>query len=126
MRASPSEPSIYKHKGLMRLWKAFICSLSGLAYAMQEAAFRLEVIIGSVLVVLACVLSISSTQRLLLIGCVLLVLIVEILNSAIEAVVDDISLERRPLAKRAKDMGSAAVCLALLNAAACWGVVLWS
>ena len=103
-----------------------LCSFAGLGYAMKEAAFRLEVIVGTVLVVLACVLSVSITERLLLIGSVLLVLIVEVLNSAIEAVVDDISLERRPLAKQAKDMGSAAVFIALVNCAICWGVVIFS
>ena len=70
-------------------------------------------------------MQIESTERLFLIGSVLLVLIVEILNSAIEAVVDDISLEHRSMAKRAKDMGSAAVFIALLNVALCWGIVIY-
>lgn len=126
MSSAPPDPSTHKHKGPTRLWNAMLCSFSGLGYAMKEAAFRLEVIVGTALIVLACVLSIDSAQRLLLIGAVLLVLIVEILNSAIEAVVDDISLERRPLAKQAKDMGSAAVFLAMMNCAICWGVVLFS
>jgi len=63
-------------------------------------------------------------QRLMLVASVILVLIVELINSAIEAVVDDISLRNRPLAKRAKDMGSAAVLLSLLNCLVCWASVI--
>jgi diacylglycerol kinase (ATP) len=114
----------YKHKGATRLWKAMLCSFSGLGYALQEAAFRLEVIVGSILIVLSCFLPVEVALHLLLIGSVLLVLIIEILNSAIEAVVDDISFERRELAKQAKDMGSAAVFIALLNCGLCWAYII--
>jgi diacylglycerol kinase (ATP) len=69
---------------------------------------------------------VSSFQKLVLIGVLILVLIVEIVNSAIEAIVDRISLERHPLSKVAKDMGSAAVALSLLLALATWAVVLYN
>ena len=126
MSEQQTDSTTYKHKGALRIWKAMLCSFSGLRYAYEEAAFRLEIIAGSGLIVLACCMQIESTERLFLIGSVLLVLIVEILNSAIEAVVDDISLEYRSMAKRAKDMGSAAVFIALLNVALCWGIVIYS
>jgi len=120
MTTDQTDPSIHKHKGAARLLKASQCSISGLGYAIKEAAFRLEVIVGSVLIVLSCFLNVAVTEHLLLIGSVLLVLIAEILNSAIEAVVDDISYEHRELAKQAKDMGSAAVFIALVNCGVCW------
>jgi diacylglycerol kinase (ATP) len=73
--------------------------------------------------VLALLLPLSALNKLALIAVLVLVLIVELLNSALEAVVDRISLERHPLSKNAKDFGSAAVCLALLLAAATWAVI---
>ena len=81
------------------------------------------VVIGSVI---ALSLPISSFQKLFLIGVLVFVLIVELFNSAIEAVVDRVSLERHPLSKNAKDMGSAAVMLAIFLAGACWTVVLFN
>ena len=123
MSTDQPDPSTHKHKGATRLLKATQCSMAGLAYAVKEAAFRLEVIVGTVLIVLSCFLHVEATEHLLLIGSVLLVLIVEILNSAIEAVVDDVSLDRRELAKQAKDMGSAAVFIALVNCALCWAYI---
>ncbi len=69
-------------------------------------------------------LQVELAQHLVLVGSIFLVLIVELLNSAIEAVVDDISMKNRPLAKRAKDMGSAAVLLSLLNCFICWASVI--
>jgi len=76
--------------------------------------------------VIALALEISSFQKLVLIGVLVLVLIVELINSALEAVVDRISLERHPLSKNAKDFGSAAVSLSLGLAAAAWGVILYN
>jgi diacylglycerol kinase (ATP) len=93
---------------------------------MHEAAFRLEVVVGSILIISSLFLPLTLVERLILIGSVLLVLIVEVLNSAIEAVVDDISLERRSLAKQAKDMGSAAVFIALVNCGLCWSTVIYT
>lgn len=98
--------------------------MAGLVYAMNEAAFRLEIIVGSIMVVLSCILRVTATEHILLIGSVLLVLIVEILNTAIEAAADDTSLALRELAKRAKDLGSAAVFIALINCGLCWAYIL--
>ena len=99
----------------------------GLAWAWRsEAAFRQEVVVILIATVVALLLPISGFQKLALIGVLVLVLIVEIINSAIEAVVDRISLERHPLSKVAKDMGSAAVALSLLLATATWAVVLYT
>ena len=120
MSSNNIDPSVHKHTGCTRLLKAGACSLAGLGYAMHEAAFRLEIVVGSILIIGSLFLPLTLVERLILIGSVLLVLIVEVLNSAIEAVVDDISLEHRALAKQAKDMGSAAVFIALVNCGICW------
>jgi len=112
--------------GLTRLRNALAYSLAGLRAAFRhEDAFRQEALLAAVLIPLALTLGPDGLSRALMIACVLLVLIVELLNSAIEATVDRISLEHHPLAKRAKDIGSAAVFLALLNAAVVWLCVLW-
>lgn len=111
--------------GLPRLWNALHHSRDGLhAACVHEDAFRQELLLALVLIPLACWLPVGGTGRALLIGSVLLVLMVELLNSALEAAVDRISLDRHPLAKRAKDIGSAAVLIALLNALAIWASVL--
>jgi diacylglycerol kinase (ATP) len=111
--------------GLRRVWNAFHYSLDGLGAAYRhEDAFRQEVWLAVVAIPLAVWLGEGALERALMIGCVLLVLIVELVNSAIEATVDRVSLERHQLAKRAKDIGSAAVLIALLNAAVVWGLVL--
>jgi len=111
--------------GLRRVWNAFHYSLAGLRAALRyEDAFRQEAALAALLIPLACWLPVSGAGRALLIGSVLLVLIVELLNSAVEAAVDRISLENHRLAKRAKDIGSAAVLLALLDVAAVWACVL--
>ncbi len=111
--------------GLRRVWNAFHYSRAGLQAAYRhEDAFRQEVLAALLLIPLAIWLGEGGVERALMIGCVLLVLIVELINSAIEATVDRISLEIHPLAKRAKDIGSAAVLIALLNAALVWGLVL--
>jgi diacylglycerol kinase (ATP) len=90
----------------------------------HEQAFRQEIWAGSALVVLACLLPVDATGRVLMIGSVVLVFVVELLNSAIEAAIDRISPELHPLSRRAKDMGSAAVCVALVNVVATWICVL--
>ncbi|MGA8048600.1 MAG: diacylglycerol kinase [Burkholderiales bacterium] len=111
--------------GLKRLINATRYSLSGLAAAARhEEAFRQELILAAVLVPLALWLGRSGVERALLAGSVLVVLIVELLNSAIEATVDRISLEDHLLAKRAKDIGSAAVMLSLVTTALVWLLVL--
>jgi diacylglycerol kinase (ATP) len=122
------EESPYKGKtGLRRLLNAFGYSLSGFSSALRhEDAFRQEVLLAAVLVPLALWLPVSTTGtgRALMIFSVLLVLIVELLNSAVEAAVDRISLENHRLAKRAKDIGSAAVFLSIVNVVAVWSLVL--
>ncbi|MBK7674468.1 diacylglycerol kinase [Accumulibacter sp.] len=121
-----ADESPFKGKtGLRRVWNALHYSRAGLRAAYRaEDAFRQEVLLAAVLFPLAFLLSPNGVGLALMIGSLLLVLIVELLNSAIEAVVDRVSLEQHPLAKRAKDIGSAAVLLALLNIVAVWGCVL--
>ena len=123
----PEPISEFKSKrGLARLRASCRNTWEGLAWAWRsEAAFRQEVVVIALATVLALLLPLSPFQKLALIGVLVLVLIVEIVNSAIEAIVDRISLERHPLSKVAKDMGSAAVALSLLLALATWVVVLY-
>jgi diacylglycerol kinase (ATP) len=118
--------SPYKGKtGLRRLFNAARYSLAGLAAAARhEDAFRQELILCAGLIPLGLWLGGSGAERALLIGSLLLVLIVELLNSAVEATVDRVSLEDHNLAKRAKDIGSAAVMLSLINVAVVWLLVL--
>jgi len=112
--------------GLIRLWNALGYSRQGLTAAWQnEAAFRQEVVLALVAIPLAFVLGKSAVERALMIGSIILIMIVEILNSGLEAIVDKASPEKHELAKRAKDMGSAAVLLSLVNAAAIWACLLW-
>lgn len=111
--------------GLGRLVSATRWSLAGLGAAYRnEASFRQEVWLAAVLIPLGFALGGSGVERALLIGSVLLVLVVELLNSAIETALDRFSSERHELAGRAKDIGSAAVMLSLLNVAAIWLLVL--
>ena len=111
--------------GLTRLISATRHSLSGLAAAFgHEEAFRQELVLALVLVPAGVMLGKTGVERALLVASVLLVLIIELANSAIEAAVDRVSLDEHALAKRAKDLGSAAVMLALLNTAAVWFLVL--
>lgn len=114
-----------KARGMRRLILAAGYSLQGLRSAWShEAAFRQEVMLVILLVPVALWLTPHGVQRALLIGSLLLVLIVELLNSAIEAVVDRIGPEQHPLSGRAKDIGSAAVLVALVNVLLVWGLVL--
>lgn len=111
--------------GIRRIWNAMFYSFAGLSAAFRhESAFRQEVLLALVLLPLALWLESGAIARALLVGSVMLVLIVELVNSAIEAVVDRISLEKHDLAKRAKDIGSAAVLLSLVNLVMVWGLVL--
>ncbi len=112
-------------RGLRRIWNALGYSLSGLRSAYRsENAFRQECWLALILIPTACILPVGGVGRALMIASVLLVLIVELANSAIEAVVDRISLERHVLSKHAKDVGSAAVLVALLNTVVVWSSVL--
>lgn len=118
--------SPYKGKrGLPRLISAFHYSLAGLRAAYRhEDAFRQEVWLAVLLIPLAILLGGSGIGRALMIASVMLVLVVELVNSAIEATVDRISMDDHVLAKRAKDIGSAAVMLSLLMVPVVWGCVL--
>jgi len=120
------QESPFKGKtGLRRLINAAGYSAAGLRAAFRhEDAFRQEVVAAAVLIPLALWLGHSGSERALLCFSVLAVLIVELVNSAIEATVDRISLENHQLAKRAKDIGSAAVMVALFNALLVWALVL--
>lgn len=120
----PMESPFKGKTGLIRIWNAFNYSLDGLAAAFRlEDAFRQEVLLAVVLIPLALLSGRSGPEKALLVATVLLVLIVELLNSAVEAVVDRVSLERHALAKRAKDIGSAAVLITLVNLATVWLLV---
>ncbi|MEO8164855.1 MAG: diacylglycerol kinase [Betaproteobacteria bacterium] len=124
----PSQPeSPHKGKtGLRRMGNALCYSIEGLRAAFRhEDAFRQEVRLAVILIPSALLLPATSLGKALMIGAVLLVLIVELLNSAIEATVDRVSLEHHRLAKRAKDIGSAAVMLSLINVVAVWLLVLF-
>lgn len=106
--------------GFSRVWHATGYSLSGLRAGWSEAAFRLEACLSFVLLPLAFFLGRSWVEVALLAGSVLLVMIVELLNTAVEAAIDRIGPEWHDLSKRAKDMGSAAVFLSLLIAGGIW------
>ena len=120
-------PSPFKSKGgLGRLAGALRYSLAGLRAALRhEAAFRQELVLGVPMVLLALWWAPGRTNTLLLVGSVVLVWVVELLNSALEALADAISTDHHPLLGRAKDLGSAAVMLSLLFAAFTWAVLLW-
>jgi diacylglycerol kinase (ATP) len=111
--------------GLTRLKNALGYSLAGFRAAYKhEDAFRQEVLLAAILIPLAFWLPAGNLGKALMVGSVLLVLMVELLNSAIEATVDRISLDNHDLAKRAKDIGSAAVLVSLINVVVVWGLIL--
>jgi diacylglycerol kinase (ATP) len=111
--------------GPQRVFNAWFNSCAGLVSAWRnEAAFRQEVVMAVILIPVAFVLTPVSVERALLIAAVLLVIVVELVNSGIEATIDRISLERHPLSKHAKDVGSAAVLVALVLLATVWMVIL--
>lgn len=112
--------------GLQRIWRATGYSVAGFRAAYRhEAAFRQELALAVPALVLALWLAPGAWQRVVLVGSILLVLIVELLNSGLESMADAVSTEHHPLLGRAKDMGSAAVMVSLLLAAVTWAVALW-
>ena len=129
MEKVSEELSASPHKGktgLRRIWNALFYSVEGFKAAYRhEDAFRQECLLAIILIPLACFMPASGVGKALMIASILLVLIVELLNSAVEAAVDRISLENHQLAKRAKDIGSAAVFVSLANVAVVWGLVLF-
>ena len=111
--------------GIKRLANAFTYSVAGtLAAFKHEDAFRQEVILSAILIPLAIYLGQTVIEQALMIASILLIIIVELLNSSLEATVDRISIKRHKLSKRAKDIGSAAVFFSLVNAAAIWFLIL--
>ena len=121
-------PDSHPHRsrtGLSRLWHATGYSIAGLRAAWSEKAFRQEVLIAIVLLPLAFWLGQGWLETVVLLSVTVLVLITELLNTGIEAAIDRIGPDWHPLSKRAKDMGSAAVLLALLLCAAVWCAALY-
>jgi diacylglycerol kinase (ATP) len=112
--------------GLARIGQALLNSIDGFKLAYRhESAFRQEVWMAVILIPVAMLLRIGYLDKILLVGSVLVVLMVELLNSSVEAAIDRIGFERHDLSKRAKDLGSAAVFVALVMLAVTWGTVLY-
>jgi diacylglycerol kinase (ATP) len=120
--------SQFKSKsGVKRIFSAFTYSIDGFKAAWQnEQSFRQEMLVVVIGTVAALSMKISAFEKLMLVAVLVLVLVVELINSALEAVVDRISLEPHPLSKNAKDLGSAAVALSIGIALAAWAVVLFN
>ncbi len=111
--------------GLRRVINATGYSLAGLRAAFAgEAAFRQLLLLSAILIPISFLLDVSRVERALMVAVCLLSLIIELLNSAIEAAIDRISLERHPLSKNAKDMGSAAQMVGMTMIAAVWAIIL--
>ena len=114
-------------RGPRQIYKAFLWSMKGLRAGWTfEASFRLEVYLLVIFAPLGLYLGRGAIEKAILVGSLLLVLSAELLNSAVEAVVDKVSPEFHELAGRAKDMGSAAVFLLMMNVVMCWGLIIWS
>lgn len=112
--------------GLRRVWNALLYSFDGIKAAFQhEHGFRQEVFLALILIPVASMLPVEGVGKAMMIASILLVLVVELLNSAVEATVDRVSLEHHQLAKRAKDIGSAAVFISLVNVVVVWALVLF-
>ncbi|MFV8410017.1 diacylglycerol kinase [Vibrio owensii] len=123
----PSNSGKPGNTGLKRIIKATGYSAKGLRAAFKhEAAIRQELVMLAIAIVLVCVFDLSVIERILMLGVVVLVLIVELINSAIEAVVDRVGVEHHELSGRAKDIGSAAVMVALAFAGFTWLYILLS
>lgn len=118
--------SEFKSKsGIKRIFSAFLYSIDGFKSAWRnEHAFRQELVLVVAGIVIALILPVSAFEKLMMIAVLMLILVVELINSAIEAVVDRVSLERHSLSKNAKDFGSAAVLLTCVIALATWTVIL--
>lgn len=113
--------------GMARLKRAITCSYAGISTAWRnEEAFRQELLLGAVLVPLACWFGGNGVERALLVGSLVVVLIVELLNTAVEVVVNRISTDRHELSGLAKDLGSAAVSMSLVHAGIVWLLVLFT
>lgn len=117
----------HKHpRGVKHVWHAVLTATAGLRSAWRhEDAFRQEVLVAMIAIPVALLSSAAPLGKALMIACVLLVIIAELFNSAIEAAVDHTSIEIHPLARRAKDIATAAVLLSIINAAVVWWLVLF-
>jgi diacylglycerol kinase (ATP) len=126
MAENEQQVSEFKSKsGVKRIFSAFFYSIDGFKAAWRdEHAFRQELLLVVPGVIVALLLHIPPLHKLALVAVLLLILIVELINSAIEAVVDRVSFEHHPLSKNAKDLGSAAVFLSFVLAVATWCVIL--
>ncbi len=122
--APPFNP--YKgNRGITRAWHALKNSIEGFRVAIhEESAFRQELTLAAILLPIGIVVPVEPVARVLLLGSVMLVLIVELINSSIENAIDRIGLERNELSRRAKDLGSAAVTVALAVCVMTWGLIL--
>ena len=119
-----SESPFKGKTGVTRVIQAFFNSLAGLADAFtHESAFRQELLLAAILLPAAALLRVAPIDRVALIASVLLVLIVELLNSSVEAAIDRISFDHHRLSKRAKDLGSAAVLVSLMLLAVTWALI---
>ncbi|MFA6970392.1 MAG: diacylglycerol kinase [Gallionella sp.] len=116
----------HKHQpGITHAWRAFGIAMQGINEAwLHEDAFRQEVLVAVTAIPVALLSNASEVGKALLVSSIILVLVVELLNSALEAAVDHSSLERHPLAGRAKDIASAAVFMSIVNAVVIWGLIL--
>ena len=113
------------NKGITRAFRAAVNSWNGLVFAVrEESAFRQELTLTCILIPISLVLPVNTAEHIILIGSVILVLIVELLNSSVEAAIDRISFEKHGLSQRAKDFGSAAVMLALILCFVSWILIL--
>jgi diacylglycerol kinase (ATP) len=122
--ATPTESPFKGKTGVVRIVHAFFNSCAGLADAFRhESAFRQEILLAAILIPAAFWLRVTAVERALLVATVLLVMIVELLNTGVEVAIDRISYERHSLSKRAKDIGSAAVLVALVLMGVVWALV---
>ena len=113
------------NKGITRAFRAAVNSLNGLVFAVrEESAFRQELTLTCILIPISMLLPVNTVEHIVLISSVILVLIVELLNSSVEAAIDRISFEKHDLSQRAKDFGSAAVMLALILCFFSWVYIL--
>lgn len=110
---------------IQRIIKAFGYSFAGLKSCFKtEAAFRQELFLAVIFIPIACLLDVPTASKALMVGSIFLILIAELINTSIEAVVDRVSKAQHKLSKKAKDVGSAVVLMAFINAACIWGIVL--
>ena len=123
--AEPARSPFKGKTGVARLFHAFFHSCHGLADAFRhESAFRQELLLAAILIPASFFVPVTPVERALLIASMLLVLVVELLNTSVEVAIDRISFEHHSLSKRAKDIGSAAVMVSLVNVVVVWALVL--